>query len=767
MSSALDTQTIEELWQRFKSGGRSGSDEITLDGLRAVMRSLGHEPTDEELRHILLDADAGASISFDRFAALVAALHGDTESRLALAFEVFDANCDGVVTPDEMRAILAPFGLSEAELEQMFGEADRDGDGALDLDDFRWLMPPEHEQVADRYQDSHPLFASTLRRQARARRASPAARADMGMPTTLPAESHDQARGTSRLQMQIGLFRILQGAAYRSFRESYCANYETHLRAKKLPYTISHFVAFVGRTIALYKALGVVEPACFPVLDALTASIEAEYARLQERIAQWPALPKTPAMLKAAAAMQAEQSQSAALRQKFAAGVELALTLRKKDLGLADLVEDLLARHELNRLRRLELHEEMAPPSLEEAPDPERDLASWNRVLLQSADEDIPGAMMPAAYWYEDFMPKLLAACSVAVADDVASNTVPDEAALDAWFRATREAGEFDHFGMDVADHFMRCAPQQKLAIRQAWRLTRHYLNGVQKRREREEFGRESGFLSQYAAFLDVYLGRADVRNAQMRLSFPYYIGPAVWRFLHTGAEIVCSRRAKEQRPLVEAFKDFFRLFATMYACPYCRYHLNAYVLHNREVEMYPMEYLLLGRHPERSDLEVSIDDKLATVDDGPSLRLFLWKLHNTVSSSIARTEPWYHRDDKAFYTTRHWPSLDSELARARTLNHASIPIDRLARMYGLLKPAAQLAGRRRDLQEVLAAGDLTKVAFTCEQARPAIADLEAALAAGAFLEQTYRFDPDLVDQAPHFSAEDEAFGRSGVFVEA
>jgi Ca2+-binding EF-hand superfamily protein len=761
MTTALSIQTIEELWQRFKIGGRSGSDESPLDGLRAVMRWLGHEPTDEELRHILLAADASGSITFDRFTALVAALYGDTESRLALAFEVFDENRDGVVTPDEVRDILAPFGLSEDELEQMFREADRDGDGALDLDDFGRLMPEEHAQAAG-YRDSHPLFASTLRREARtpARPGTSAPRVPAG------AADLGQARATSRLQMQIGLFRSLQGAAYRSFRENYCANYETHLRAKKLPYTISHFVAFVGRTIALYKALGVVEPACFPVLDALTASIEAEYARLQERIAQWPTLRKTPEMLRAAAAMQAEQSQSTALRWKFAAGIELALTLRKKDLGLADLVEGLLATHELNRLRRLELHAEMAPPAAADA-DRARDLASWNRVLLQSADEDVPGAMMPASYWYEDFMPKLLAACSVAVADDVAANTVPDAAALDAWFATTRAAGEFEHYGRDVADHFMGCAPQQKLAIRQAWRLTRHYLNGVQKRREREEFGRESGFLSQYVAFVDVYLGRADVRDAQMRLSFAYYIGPAVWRFLHTSAEIVCGRGAKEQKRLAEVFKDFFRLLATMYACPYCRYHLNAYVVHNREVATYPLEYLLLGRHPERSDLEVSLDDKLGTITDGPSLRLFLWKLHNTVSSSIARTEPWFHRDDKAFYTTRHWPSLDCELARARALNQLSIPTERLARMYGLLKPTAQLAGRRRDLQEVLQAGDIAKVAPICEQARPAIADLEAALAAGAFLEHTYRFAPDLVDEAPHFTPEEEAFGRSGVFVEA
>ena len=63
--------------------------------------------------------------------------------------------------------------------------------------------------------------------------------------------------------MQIGLFRLIQGAAYRCFRKSFCANHETHLRVKNLPYRITDFVPFVEGTIALCKALGIVEPACY------------------------------------------------------------------------------------------------------------------------------------------------------------------------------------------------------------------------------------------------------------------------------------------------------------------------------------------------------------------------------------------------------------------------------------------------------------------------------------------------------------------------
>jgi hypothetical protein len=73
--------------------------------------------------------------------------------------------------------------------------------------------------------------------------------------------------------MRIGMFRLIQGAAYRCFRESFSANHETHLQVRNLPYRITDFAPFVETVIALYKQLGIVEPACYPALDAVTASI--------------------------------------------------------------------------------------------------------------------------------------------------------------------------------------------------------------------------------------------------------------------------------------------------------------------------------------------------------------------------------------------------------------------------------------------------------------------------------------------------------------
>lgn len=414
----------------------------------------------------------------------------------------------------------------------------------------------------------------------------------------------------------------------------------------------------------------------------------------------------------------------------------------------------------------MELNAELAPSPPKSVGDTKDYLQRWHRVILSDSSEEISGAMMPVAYWYEDFMPKLLAAFSVNTSADIPSNTVPDEAALAQWYEDTKESGKFDRYGADVLQNFSQCNLKQQLAIKQAWRLTHHYLNGVQKRRERQEFGRESGALSQYVAFIDVYLARSDVKDAQMRVSFPYYIGPAVWRFFHTTAEIVCTKPEAVQKALLVVFKDFFKLFATMYPCPYCRHHLNMYVVQNKEVDMYPVEYLLLGRDPQLNNFEVSMEAKLSTVVDGPALRLFFWKLHNTVSSSIARSEEWYHKDEKAFYTTRYWPSLDSELARSKALKHLTISVDRLYRLYGILKPASRLAGVRATLHKLLENNDQSGIRDACILAEEYIKELETAAIAGQFLQETYCFDPEIVDQTPYFTPEEEEFARSGVFVE-
>lgn len=720
----------------------------------------------------------------DRRLLLLTVLLGDQRLRLEAAFRLLDPDQRGTVDPAQVQRLVQLFELPEAEAKELVVELNRDGSGEITLADILAFLPQDFSAHPKAYHAAHlggrpgAHGAGTAAQGAPAAPTAPAQVPASGQPTASPAPASAKGAskgGTSPLQMRIGLFRLLQGAAYRSFRENYSANSETHLRAYDLPYTIPNFAGFVNAALDLYQSLGIVEVGAQQPLEDLRSSVNAMLAQLESRMANWATLEPTAEMAAAEQVIEAELDGLEHHHQVFAAAMELVLSGGLQGHHLAEIGLEDLQLHELNRLRHqedfreLSLHRHTVSPGDQgEGSSVTPFLERWHRVIVDDSDTRYAGAILPTRYWYEDFMPKLLKAASVMSRSDLAAVEAETEADLDAWFERRHQAGDFDSYATALKAHFLGCSLPVKQELKQAWELSYHYINGVQKRREREEFGRESGYLSEYVAFIDVFLGRDDIERSEMRLSFPYYLGPATWRFMHTSAELIQAMPPGErQNEALACFKRFFPALATMYPCPYCRFHLNRYVVKNREVTMYPIEYLLLGPQTPTEHIEVTIDSKLASITDSTGLRLFLWKLHNTVSSSIARSEPWFHQESDAHYTTRYWPSLDSELARARALAEPSLPLERIERIYSVIKKASHLSILRDELQQALRRGDKEELQRVWERAEASVDSVEQALLASQFLSATYHYDPSLVLEPPHFSAEEEALARSGYYVEA
>ncbi|MBJ7492126.1 MAG: ERV1/ALR-related protein [Synechococcales cyanobacterium SupBloom_Metag_052] len=720
----------------------------------------------------------------DRRLLLLTVLLGDQRLRLEAAFRLLDPDQRGTVDPAQVQRLVQLFELPEAEAKELVVELNRDGSGEITLADILAFLPQDFSAHPKAYHAAHlggrpgAHGAGTAAQGAPAAPSAPAQVPASGQPTASPAPASPKGAskgGTSPLQMRIGLFRLLQGAAYRSFRENYSANSETHLRAYDLPYTIPNFAGFVNAALDLYQSLGIVEVGAQQPLEDLRSSVNAMLAQLESRMANWATIEPTAEMAAAEQVIEAELDGLEHHHQVFAAAMELVLSGGLQGHHLAEIGLEDLQLHELNRLRHqedfreLSLHRHTVSPGDQgEGSSVTPFLERWHRVIVDDSDTRYAGAILPTRYWYEDFMPKLLKAASVMSRSDLAAVEAETEADLDAWFERRHQAGDFDSYATALKAHFLGCSLPVKQELKQAWELSYHYINGVQKRREREEFGRESGYLSEYVAFIDVFLGRDDIERSEMRLSFPYYLGPATWRFMHTSAELIQAMPPGErQNEALACFKRFFPALATMYPCPYCRFHLNRYVVKNREVTMYPIEYLLLGPQTPTEHIEVTIDSKLASITDSTGLRLFLWKLHNTVSSSIARSEPWFHQESDAHYTTRYWPSLDSELARARALAEPSLPLERIERIYSVIKKASHLSILRDELQQALRRGDKEELQRVWERAEASVDSVEQALLASQFLSATYHYDPSLVLEPPHFSAEEEALARSGYYVEA
>lgn len=750
--SLLSTGSFEQVFDL--PSDVSITSQLLVDRSRAAGADVAVEDVETALRTHRLRAD---EVGQQGWRQLLALQVGDARVKAAEAFQLLDQDKDGRVELSALKRLIQLFEVTEGTAEAITIEMARDGSASIDLERLLAFLPDDFTAHPRAYRGGHRS----------AEPSSSAARRHANRSTDQPKQDSASHHGTSPLQMQIGWFRLIQGAAYRSFRESYSANSETHLRAYDLPYTIPDFVHFVNAAVDLYLSLGIVEPGAEEPFESLRASVNGAEADLRERMANWDSMPKTDAMLEAEGRLEQELQELDHHHQIVAVVLEVLLTAALHGHDPEKVTHEDLQRHELNRLRQLDDHREVnaeLDPDKPKAQRPYYD--TWQRVIVDTDDQRYAGSIMPTAYWYDDFMPLLLRASSVLTQADIRDWDDADDDELNAWFSQRHALGEFRMYGHATEEAFQSRPLTVKKELRRAWELTRHYLNGVQKRREREEFGRGDGFLCQYVAFLDLHVGRHDVEASQMRVSFPYYIGPATWRFMHTSAELIAAQPEDQQQRSVEAFKGFFAALATMYPCPYCRFHLNRYVVRNREVSMYPIEYLFLGSDQASSTLEVSLQDKLEQVSDGETLRLFLWKLHNTVSSSIARSEDWYHKDSGAYYTSRYWPSLDSELERAHTLGVDLIARDRVQRIYGVVKSAAHLSVLRDELQESLHANDLQTQQTIRGRAVTAIGGVEEAVLQSRFLHDNYRYNPSLELEPPHFSPAEELLARSGLYTE-
>merc|ERR1719343_1696454 len=91
-----------------------------------------------------VDSDDQGRIDFPDFLSLMARKmkDGETEEELIEAFKVFDRDGDGFISAGELRYSMTNLGekLSDIEVDEMIREADIDGDGQINYDEFVKMM---------------------------------------------------------------------------------------------------------------------------------------------------------------------------------------------------------------------------------------------------------------------------------------------------------------------------------------------------------------------------------------------------------------------------------------------------------------------------------------------------------------------------------------------------------------------------------------------------------------------------------------------------
>ncbi|KAJ7604652.1 calmodulin [Roridomyces roridus] len=141
---ALNSPT--EFKEAFSLFDKDGDGTITTKELGTVMRSLGQNPTEAELQDMIneVDADGNGTIDFPEFLTMMARKMRDTDSEEEIkeAFKVFDKDGNGYISAAELRHVMTNLGekLSDNEVDEMIREADVDGDGQINYEEFVKMM---------------------------------------------------------------------------------------------------------------------------------------------------------------------------------------------------------------------------------------------------------------------------------------------------------------------------------------------------------------------------------------------------------------------------------------------------------------------------------------------------------------------------------------------------------------------------------------------------------------------------------------------------
>ncbi|PAV82896.1 hypothetical protein WR25_23859 isoform C [Diploscapter pachys] len=140
-------EELQEFAQAFKMFDKDGNGTMNIKELGVAMRTLGLNPTEEELLNMVneYDIDGNGKIDFGEFCKMMKEMNKETDQELIrLAFKVFDKDGNGFITAQEFKHFMTTMGekFTEEEVDEIIKEVDRDGDEMIDYEEFVTMISP-------------------------------------------------------------------------------------------------------------------------------------------------------------------------------------------------------------------------------------------------------------------------------------------------------------------------------------------------------------------------------------------------------------------------------------------------------------------------------------------------------------------------------------------------------------------------------------------------------------------------------------------------
>merc|ERR1712199_122784 len=151
----LTEEQLDEIREAFGLFDADASGMIDVRELKAAMRALGFEVKNEELKKMVTDVDndGNGSIEFAEFLQIMTGKMGEKDTRedIEKVFKLFDNDSTNKISFRNLARVAEELGenIDDEELQDMINQADRDGDGEINLDEFYRIMKKKGNFLED------------------------------------------------------------------------------------------------------------------------------------------------------------------------------------------------------------------------------------------------------------------------------------------------------------------------------------------------------------------------------------------------------------------------------------------------------------------------------------------------------------------------------------------------------------------------------------------------------------------------------------------
>ena len=143
---SISEETKTDYMDSFNLFDTNHDGTINSQKIREIMQKLGKNPTEQQLIQIIENVAKPGSdkIRFDDFTDFMEKKNkeNDTEIEIINTFQIFAAENNGLIPNEELFHIIRTFGetLTDKEIEDIISEADVDGDGYINYEEFVRMM---------------------------------------------------------------------------------------------------------------------------------------------------------------------------------------------------------------------------------------------------------------------------------------------------------------------------------------------------------------------------------------------------------------------------------------------------------------------------------------------------------------------------------------------------------------------------------------------------------------------------------------------------